>query len=92
MEVTQYAELARHAIQPVLDGNAPNGTKPEDCGPWAVAVKGVFDGWQSGGTDKARKVFNTLAAGDNGISKMMVKPEEPIRAAAPRPSWRNAMI
>lgn len=69
--MTQHAELARHAIQPVLDGAAPNGTRPEDCGPWAVAVKGVFDGWQSGGTDKARKVFNTLAAGDQGISKMM---------------------
>jgi hypothetical protein len=73
MEVsaTHYADLARHAIQPVLDGAAPNGTKPEDCGPWATVVDGVFKGYASGGKDRARKVFNTLAAADQGIVKMM---------------------
>lgn len=68
---SHYADLARHAIQPVLAGDPPNGTKPEDCGPWQPVVKGVFDGWHSGGTDRARKVFNTLASGDVNISKMM---------------------
>lgn len=84
--VSHYADLARHAIQPVLDGGTPNGTRPEDCGPFGVVVKGVFDGWESGKTDRARKVFNTLAAADPNIGKMMIKQEEPIKAAAPRPS------
>lgn len=87
MEVNaaHYADLARHAIQPVLDGFAPNGTRPEDCGPWATVVDGVFKGYASAGTDRARKVFNTLAAADVNIPKMMRKPEEPIRAALPQP-------
>jgi replicative DNA helicase len=78
MEVntTHYADLARHAIQPVLDGKAPNGTKPEDCGPWATVVDGVFKGYYSAGTDRARKVFNTLAAADQGITKMMASADQ----------------
>lgn len=88
---THYADLARHAIQPVLDGSPPNGTRPEDCGPFEVVVKGVFDGWHSGGTDRARKVFNTLAAGDRGISKMMAGENAPIKAAAPQPHLINAV-
>jgi hypothetical protein len=85
MEVsaTHYADLARHAIQPVLDGAAPNGTKPEDCGPWATVVDGVFKGYYSGGKDRARKVFNTLAAADQGIVKMMAGADQGARGAQP---------
>lgn len=71
VSAAQYADLARHAIQPVLDGNPPNGTKPEDCGPWAAIVEGVFKGYFSAGTPAARRVFNAMAAGDPSVSKMM---------------------
>lgn len=90
--VSHYADLARHAIQPVLDGGTPNGTRPEDCGPFGVVVKGVFDGWESGGKDRARKVFNTLAAADPNIGKMMKEPEGLIKAAGPpQPRVINAV-
>jgi replicative DNA helicase len=82
---THYADLARHAIQPVLDGDPPNGTRPEDCGPFGVVVKGVFDGWDRGGKDRARKVFNTLAAADPNIGKMMKEPAD--QSAPPAHEW-----
>jgi len=82
-----YADLARHAIGAVLAGNPPNGTRPEDCGPFAVAVDGVFKGWHSGGTEKARKVFNTLAAGDKNLSRLMSESEGTDQGAAAPHTW-----
>lgn len=92
MEVsaTHYADLARHAIQPVLDGKPPNGTRPEDCGPWAAVVDGVFKGYNSGSTERARKVFNTLAAANPDIHKMMKEADQGA-ATPPMPRLINAV-
>jgi replicative DNA helicase len=54
---TSHADRARTAIRSVLSGAAPNGTRPENCGPYAEAVAGVFAGWAAKGTEGARTVW-----------------------------------
>lgn len=94
MDQVAYADLARHAIGPVLAGSAPNGTRPEDCGPFAPAVQGVFDGWTAGGTKTARRVWATLCKADTNLIKLLADdPDRPATgAAAPRVFSARALL
>jgi replicative DNA helicase len=65
------AARARYAIQSVLDGNPPNGTKPEDCGPWKDPVEAIFHAWDVGGTEKARSILPTLMKAAPGLDKLL---------------------
>jgi len=71
------AERARTAIQSVLNGSAPNGTRPEDCDKYAPWVRGVFDGWQAGGTAKARDVWRVIAAADKNAVRLLSESDKP---------------
>jgi hypothetical protein len=51
---------ARHAIQSLLHGAAPNGTTPEDCGPWRDAVVALYDAYADDGTPGVRRVYDRL--------------------------------
>jgi replicative DNA helicase len=65
------AARARYAIQNVLDGNPPNGTKPEDCGPWKDPVEAIFHAWDVGGTEKAIAILPTLIKAAPGLDKLL---------------------
>jgi replicative DNA helicase len=65
------AARARYAIQSVLDGNPPNGTKPEDCGPWKDPVAAIFHAWDVGGTEKAIAILPTLIKAAPGLDKLL---------------------
>ena len=81
-------ETARAAIRRVLDGDAPNGTTPADCGPWADAVAGVFAGYAASGTPGARAAWAAIARANPGAARLVAGDAEPIRmeAATPRSS------
>jgi Protein of unknown function (DUF3987) len=75
---------ARAAIRGVLAGNPPNGTRPEDCGEWCEAVRGVFDGWKDGKTEGARHIWGVLSRGRPELQRLVAEDpaREPIRERA----------
>lgn len=60
-------ELARHAIQSLLHGAAPNGTAPEDCGPWRDAVAAMYDAYADDGRPGARRVYDTCTRNEPAL-------------------------
>jgi hypothetical protein len=81
-------EAARRALRQVVsDGQPPNGTLPQDCGGWAEVVRAVYDGYDTDGTPGARRVWGALVKQNKQLGRLLTEdtPEEPIRAAAPRP-------
>ncbi len=81
MEVNS-ASNARHAIQNLLDGNAPNGIAPADCGPWADTVQALFDAHAAGGSGAARKAWDAIARTQPGAAQLVAGDIRQIRAAA----------
>jgi hypothetical protein len=79
------AARARYAIQSVLDGNPPNGTKPEDCGPWKDPVAAIFHAWDVGGTEKAIAILPTLIKAAPGLDKLLSSGAAPTKLRAPQP-------
>lgn len=70
------AERARQAIQSVLNGNAPNGTRPDDCDKYAPWVQGVFDAYTIDGTAGARKAWGAIVKTDKGAAQFISGSEE----------------
>ena len=70
MEVNS-ASNARHAIQNLLDGNAPNGIAPADCGAWADTVQALFDAHAAGGSGAARKAWDAIARTQPGAAQLV---------------------
>lgn len=77
---------ARYAISSVLQGNAPNGTAPADCGAWAESVQAIYDAHRAGGTAGARKAWDTITRAFPSAAKLIAEDAPPIRAAAPQPT------
>lgn len=82
MEVTT-ASNARHAIQNLLDGNAPNGIAPADCGAWAETVQALFDAHAAGGSSAVRKAWDAIARTQPGAAQLVAGGAPLLRAAAP---------
>lgn len=79
-------EIARAAIRRVLDGDAPNGTTPADCGPWADAVAGVFAGYAASGTPGARAAWAAIARAHPGAARLVAGDAGPIKEEVSRPT------
>lgn len=75
-------DTARAAIRRVLDGDAPNGTTPADCGPWADVVAGVFAGYAASGTPGARAAWAAIARANPGAARLVAEAPSPIKAEA----------
>lgn len=78
-------DTARAAIRRVLDGDAPNGTTPADCGPWADVVAGVFAGYAASGTPGARAAWAAIARANPGAARLVagdIPRPQPAPAAA----------
>ena len=84
MQLDTPEATARHAITSVLRGNAPNGTRPADCGAWAESVQAVYDGYTLNGTQGARKAWDTIARAFPAAARLVAEDPAPIRAAAPQ--------
>ena len=65
------ADNARHAIQNVLAGNAPNGITPAECGPWAETVQALFDAHAAGGSGAARKAWDAVTRTQPGAAQLV---------------------
>jgi replicative DNA helicase len=77
------AARARYAIQNVLDGNPPNGTKPEDCGPWKDPVAAIFQAWDTGGAERARAILPTLIKAAPGLDRLLSEGAAPAKKEEP---------
>lgn len=78
---TSHADRARTAIRAVLSGAAPNGTRPEDCGPYAEVVAGLFAGYAASGTAGVRTVWASHSKADPRLIKLVsTEPTEAERA------------
>ncbi|MBX2997119.1 MAG: AAA family ATPase [Caldilineaceae bacterium] len=58
---------AQEAIRHLLDGNPPNGTKPEECGKRADLVSALYAGYDKGGTDTVRALLMEEAGRDEDL-------------------------
>lgn len=80
-------DAARHALRHVVsDGMPPNGTAPNECGQFAETVELIYDAYASGGTPAVRKAWIVLVKQTPALGALVAGEEQPIRAAAPRPS------
>jgi hypothetical protein len=53
-------EKAADVYRKLLNGGAPNGVSPEDCGDYADAVDAVYWAHDTGGTEEVRAVWNNV--------------------------------
>ena len=65
------ADNARHAIQNLLDGNAPNGIAPADCGAWAETVQALFDAHAAGGSGAVRRAWDAVTRTQPGAAQLV---------------------
>jgi len=72
----------RATIRGLLDGAAPNGVAPEDCGRWRDVVRGLYDAYEMDGTSGVRHAFQQLARGDAAL-RALVNGDPP--PAPPKP-------
>jgi putative DNA primase/helicase len=75
--------LARAAIRAILDGQAPNGTAPGNCGAWADVIAAVIEAHQVGGTPAARRAFDALARQDPALARLVAGDPVPVQTATP---------
>ncbi len=52
--------IVAEAICALLDGGAPNGTEPEQCGEWADVVSQLYGAHAAGGAAQVRRTFDAL--------------------------------
>jgi hypothetical protein len=95
--IQRQNDVARKAIRSLLEGNAPNGTTAEDCGPWAETVAALCAAHQEGGTEAIKAVFSALAEADPNLFNLVSREPEPrkitwtaaelLAATFPDPVW-----
>lgn len=74
---TDPTQRAAHALRRVLGGDAPNGIAPESCGAWQDTVAGVYAGYATGGTPKARQVYETLVKAHPPLARLVSEDAKP---------------
>jgi hypothetical protein len=67
--------LTREAICGLLDGQSPNGIRPEDCGPWADDVKTLYEAHARGGTQAVQVAFDELVQSNDELATLISSPE-----------------
>jgi hypothetical protein len=75
-------ERARKVIRGLLNGDAPNGVTPEDCGPWRDVVRALYDAFALDGTPRVKQTYQVLARGDQALRQLVAGDPPP---APPRP-------
>lgn len=81
-----HDQLARTIIGHILDGGSPNGTHPDELGPYAELYQEIVRAHLAGGTHAARRVFIRYAENDPAVAAL--------RAADPetRRRWSAAEL
>lgn len=64
-------ERARSAIQRLLNGEAPNGTRPDDCGGWDWIVAEFETAYTTGGAPAVRKAFDAASKANKQLARLI---------------------
>jgi hypothetical protein len=78
----EYDCLAGDTIRALLDGKSPNGTQPEECGPWTEVVEALHEAHERGGTPAVKRSFDALTREYGALADLIAgdpKPEPPIQ-------------
>jgi len=63
-------------LKKLLDGQPPNGQRPEEMGDWRDTVQSLYDAHATGGTDAVRQTFNALSNQNPGLIALVAAEEE----------------
>jgi hypothetical protein len=76
------ATNARHTIQALLHGAAPNGVAPHDCGPWRDAVAALYEAYDDDGTPGVRRIYDLLCRNEPALLGLLAADTPPTRESA----------
>ncbi len=65
------AIAARAAIQALLNGEPPNGVKPDELGPWSETYAALAEAHMDGGPPGVRTAFRALVAADPNLGRLI---------------------
>jgi len=75
-------------LKRLLDGQAPNGTRPDELGDWRDTVQALYDAHAAGGTAAVRQSFNALASRNPGLIALIASGEEDHPGGVLAKSWK----
>lgn len=78
-DATRQNQLARKVIRGLLDEGDPNGTRAEDCGPWAETVTELYNAHAEGGTNQVKSTFNALGKADPALVRLVASKPAPVK-------------
>jgi hypothetical protein len=66
-----FDSLAREVIRGLLEKQAPNGTRPEDCGRWADDVRTLYEAYELGGPQAVEAAFDALLQSNRALARLI---------------------
>jgi hypothetical protein len=75
-DATLYNDRARASIQALVDGQAPNGVTPAECGPWQETRQALDEAYARGGPAEVRKLFSVLVSKAPDLARLIATTAE----------------
>jgi hypothetical protein len=66
-----FESTARDTIRRLLEKQAPNGTRPEDCGRWADDVRALYEAYELGGPQAVEAALDALLQSNRALARLI---------------------